>query len=269
MVLHSPLGVARTGWPAVGHRHEQVPGPGKGTGRDLAADAAPQVLELGRGVARGLGLALEPAAADHQPVAGARGELHRVVLQSPAHQAGHLPAHRGLLQLEVHVRGGAVQVVQRPAPGTERLVLGERQPRGRDEGLPGGPPLLPAFPPGLVGRRPGSQERDNRALARRCLACHVRGASSSSSGSRNTLCSRKLASRRGGGGGATGTAASRLRRRSASMPSRACRARWGHPGPPRSGMTLALPSHLRCQTAAQACRPWRPAPGVGRPMAIL
>ena len=46
--------------PAVGHRHEQVPGPGDGAGRELAADAAPQVLELGRGPAGGLGLALEP-----------------------------------------------------------------------------------------------------------------------------------------------------------------------------------------------------------------
>jgi hypothetical protein len=66
--------------PAVGDGHEQVPGPGDGAGCELAADTAPQVLELGGGPACGLGLALEPAAADHQPVAGAGGELHRVVL---------------------------------------------------------------------------------------------------------------------------------------------------------------------------------------------
>ena len=87
-------------------------------------DVPPQVFELGRGLAGGLGLALEPAAADHQPVAGARSELDRVVLQTSPHQVRHLPAHRGLLQPQVHVGRGPVQVMQRPAPGAERLVLG-------------------------------------------------------------------------------------------------------------------------------------------------
>ena len=249
--------------PAVGDGHEQVPGPGKRAGGELAVDIPPQVLELGRGLAGGLGLAVEPAAVDHQPVAGARSELDRVVLQPAPHQVRHFPAHRGFLQPEVHVGRGAVQVVQGPAPRAERLVLGNRQPRRRDEGAAGGPPLLPAFRPGPVGLRPGQQERDDRVPAVRRPARHPCG-SSSSSGSTNTLRSRKLAPKRGGGFGVTGTAASLLRRRSASRLSRACAARCTQPGSRCSRVTVAPPvlsPALRRLRDPPACRTGRPAPG--------
>ena len=122
--------------------------------------------------------------------------------------------------------GGAVQVVQRPAPRAECLVLGVRQPRRRGEGA-AGPPATAASPPTGSGRaaarpagtgRPGSRGPGGLAVTLAAPPRHPRAA-------RTRCVPGSSAPRRGGGAGVTGTAASRRRRRSASRASPAERDR--------------------------------------------
>ena len=95
----------------VGDRGVQVAGPGQGVGVEVVVQLQPGVLEAGGDLAGGLGLALVAAAGDHHPGAGGRLVLERVGLDPAAQHPGHGLAHRGLLQREVGVRGGPVQVV--------------------------------------------------------------------------------------------------------------------------------------------------------------
>ena len=217
----------------VGDRGVQVTGPGQRIGVEVVVQVQPGVLEAGGDLAGGLGLALVAAAGDHHPGAGGRLVLERVGLDPAAQHPGHGLAHRGLLQREVGVRGGPVQVIEHPPPRRQRPPGGPVQPRRGRERAPGGPPLLPAGQRLARRRRSGKNERSRIGASAMCgphrrscpalpgMPC---GPPGSSSGRRSMLPWRRASRISGAGSGLEPAARSRRRRRSASTAEAASRA---------------------------------------------